>query len=194
MKTLRILLSILFLGAFLNVKAQETYAIVEDAGYLVLKGTSNTSNWMLKSSQLTGDAQLRMEKNKLAHLSRVIVNIDANTIENTENKRMTRKAHQVLLAGDNPLVTFFAYGYSRINDGPMEMHGNLFMAGRNVDLEFKFTANTQDEVVWIVATADTKFSAFGLEPPTDFGGAVQCNDEIQIQVQIPLMKPSDSKK
>lgn len=192
MKTLRIILSILFLGAMTQLSAQEKYEIVEGAGHLVLKGKSNTSDWMLKSNELTGDAQLRMEGNQLAHLSRVIVNIDANTIENPDNKRMTRKANKVLLAGENPVVTFFAYGYSRVNDGPMQMKGNLFLAGKNLDLTFEFTANTQDDVIWIVATADTKFSDFGLEAPSDFGGAIQCEDDIKIEVQIPLMRLADT--
>lgn len=193
MKTLRIIFSALFLVAVFQVNAQEKYEIVDGAGYLVLSGKSNTSSWMLKSNQLKGDAQMVMNGEILQHLSRVIVNIDASTIINDKNKRMTRKAQSTLLTDDNPIVTFFAYGFSRINDEPLQMHGNLYMAGKNVDLVFKFTTRMQDEIVWIVAEANTLFSDFGLEPPTDFGGAVQCKDEIKIEVQLPLVKASDIK-
>ncbi|WP_420385953.1 YceI family protein [Roseivirga sp.] len=193
MKTLRIIFSTLFLVAVFQVNAQEKYEIVDGAGYLVLSGKSNTSSWMLKSNQLKGDAQMVMDGEILQHLSRVIVNIDASTIINEQNKRMTRKAQSTLLTDDNPMVTFFAYGFSRINDEPLQMHGNLYMAGKNVDLVFKFTTRMQDEIVWIVAEANTLFSDFGLEPPTDFGGAVQCKDEIKIEVQLPLVKASNIK-
>jgi len=67
------------------------------------------------------------------------------------------------------------------------------MAGKNVDLLFTFSTRMQDEIVWIVATAESKFSAFGLEPPTDFGGAVQCEDDLKIEVQLPLVKANDIK-
>lgn len=158
-----------------------------------MSGKSNTSSWMLKSSELKGDAQMIMNGDVLKHLSRVIVNIDANTIANPENKRMTKKAQSTLLTDENPLITFFAYGFSRINDEPMEMHGNLYMAGKNVDLVFHFDTRVQDEVIWIVGEANTLFSDFGLEPPTDFGGAVQCKNEIKIEVQLPLIKSNDLK-
>ena len=188
MKTSRIILSALFLLAVFQIKAQEKYEIVDGAGYLVISGKSNTTGWMLKSKQLKGDAQILMNGDELQHLSRVIVNIDASTIVNAENKRMTKKAQSTLLTDANPLVTFFAYGFSKVNDDPMEMHGNLYMAGKNVDLIFHFTTRMQEDIVWIVAVADSKFSDFGLEPPTDFGGAVQCKDELKIEVQLPLVK------
>lgn len=193
MKNLRIIFSALFLLAILQVNGQQKYEIVDGAGYLVLSGKSNTSSWMLKSSELKGDAQMIMNGDVLKHLSRVIVNIDANTIANPENKRMTKKAQSTLLTDENPLITFFAYGFSRINDEPMEMHGNLYMAGKNVDLVFHFDTRVQDEVIWIVGEANTLFSDFGLEPPTDFGGAVQCKNEIKIEVQLPLIKSNDLK-
>lgn len=193
MKTLRIIFSALFLLAAFQMKAQEKYEIVDGAGYLVLSGKSNTSSWTLKSNQLKGDAQMIMNGDILQHLSRVIVNIDANTIANPDNKRMTKKAQSTLLTDSNPVVTFFAYGFSKVNDGPFEMHGNLYMAGKNVDLIFNFTTRMQEDIVWIVGEANTKFSDFGLEPPTDFGGAVQCKDDIKIEVQLPLTKASDIK-
>ncbi|KYG72632.1 MULTISPECIES: YceI family protein [Roseivirga] len=193
MRTLRIITSALFLVFVVQAEAQEKYEIVDGSGYLVISGKSNTSEWMLKSNQLKGDAQILMNGDQLQHLSRVIVNIDAKTIKNAENKRMTKKAQSVLLTEDNPLVTFFAYGFSQLNDEPMQMHGNLYMAGKNVDLLFTFSTRMQDEIVWIVATAESKFSAFGLEPPTDFGGAVQCEDDLKIEVQLPLVKANDIK-
>ncbi|HEY9116303.1 MAG TPA: YceI family protein, partial [Roseivirga sp.] len=169
MKTLRTLLSLVFLGAMQLGIAQEKYEIVDGAGYLVLKGKSNTTNWELRSNQLKGDALLLMDENQLEHLSRVIVNIDANTIQNADNKRMTRKAQRTLLTEENPIVTFFAYGYSQVNDGPMIIPGNIYLAGKNADLQFTFKAKTEEEIVWIVAEANAKFSDFGLDPPTDFG-------------------------
>ncbi|NVJ47554.1 MAG: YceI family protein [Cytophagia bacterium] len=134
-----------------------------------------------------------MNGDQLQHLSRVIVNIDAATIENAQNKRMTKKAQSALLIDANPIVTFFGYGFSQVNNQAKEMQGNLYMAGKNVELLFKFTTRLQDDVLWIVAETDTKFSAFGLEPPTDFGGAVQCQDDLKIQVQLPLVKVVDIK-
>ncbi|NVK83389.1 MAG: YceI family protein [Cytophagia bacterium] len=193
MKTLRIIFSALFLLAIFHVNAQEKYEIVDGAGYLVISGKSNTSEWILKSNQLKGDAQILMNGDQLQHLSRVIVNIDAATIENAQNKRMTKKAQSALLIDANPIVTFFGYGFSQVNNQAKEMQGNLYMAGKNVELLFKFTTRLQDDVLWIVAETDTKFSAFGLEPPTDFGGAVQCQDDLKIQVQLPLVKVVDIK-
>lgn len=193
MKTLRIIFSALFLLAIFHVNAQEKYEIVDGAGYLVISGTSNASEWMLKSNQLKGDAQILMNGDQLQHLARVIVNIDAATIVNAENKRMTKKAHATLLTDENPIVTFFGYGFSQVNNEAKQMQGNLYLAGKNVDLIFKFTTRLQDEILWIVAEADSKFSSFGLEPPTDFGGAVQCKDDLKILVQIPLAKVVDIK-
>lgn len=188
MKSLRIILSVLFLSVIMHGFAQEKYEIVDGAGYLVLSGKSNTSDWELRTSQLKGDALILMNNDDLQHLSRVIVNIDSKSIINSENKRMTRKAQNVLLSEENPIVTFFAYGYSQVNEGPMQMPGYLYLAGKNVDLEFDFKTRTEEDIVWIIAESNAKFSDFGLEPPTDFGGAIQCKDEIKIAVQIPLMR------
>lgn len=189
-KLLSIVLSCFMVFA---IQAQEKYVIVEGAGHIVLSGTSNTSDWMLKSSMLEGDAQLVVKGNELSNISRVIINVDAKTIENENNKRMSKKAHRVLGADDNPTVTFFAYGFSQIADGPKKIKGNISIAGKNADILFEFTSRIEDGVVWIVAESDqAKFSDFGLEPPEDFGGAIKCHDEMTIQVQLPFMLPDEA--
>ena len=188
MKTRKLIL-VLFSLCFIAFTAlsQEKYVIVQDAGYLVLSGTSNTSEWKLKSAKLEGDAQLLVKSDELTNISRVIINIDATTISNENNKRMSKKAQRVLMAREHPQVTFFAYGFSQIGDGPRKIRGNISLAGKNADILFDFTSRVEDGVVWIVAESeDAKFSDFGLEPPQDFGGAIQCHDEMKIQVQLPF--------
>lgn len=193
MKKLRIVGLVLSCFVVLTLQAQEKYVIVPDAGHMVLSGTSNTSDWMLKSSQLEGDAQLVVKENSLTNISRVIINVDAETIANDNNKRMSKKAHKVLRADENPTVTFFAYGFSKIGNGPKKIKGNISIAGRNADILFEFTSRIQDGVVWIIAESDqAKFSDFGLEPPEDFGGAIKCHDEMKIQVQLPFMLPDEA--
>lgn len=175
-----------------TLQAQEKYVIVPNAGHLVLSGTSNTSEWMLKSTSLEGDAQLVLKDNELTNISRVIINVNGKTIKNENNKRMSRKAQSVLRVDEHPTVTFFAYGFSQVGDGPRKIRGNISIAGKNADILFDFTSRTQDGVVWIVAESNqAKFSDFGLEPPEDFGGAVQCHDEMRIQVQLPFMLPEN---
>lgn len=195
MKTLRILIILLSCFMVLTIQAQERYVIVPDAGHLVLSGTSNTSDWKLKSSMLKGDAQLVVKGEDVSNIARVIINVDAKTISNDNNKRMSRKAHRVLRADENPVVTFFAYGFSQVGDGPRKIRGNISLAGRNADILFDFTTRIQDDVVWIVASSnDAKFSDFGLEPPEDFGGAIQCHDELKIEVQLPFELPTDTQE
>lgn len=191
MKNLNILCSILLLVlfSFEGMAQQKKYEIVEGAGYLEISGTSNTSDWQLKSNALTGDAQMIVKDGALSNLARVIVNIDAKTIENPDNKRMTRTAHKTLLIGDNPTVTFFAYGFSQVNDGPKKIMGNIYLGGANVDVSFDFQSWTQEDIVWISAEGELKFSDFGLEPPDDFGGAVQTNDAFKVVVQMPFELP-----
>ncbi len=186
-----VLLSLCFLAT--TAVSQEKFMIVEDAGYLVLSGTSNTSEWKLKSAALEGDAQLVVNQQELTNISRVIINVDAHTILNENNKRMSKKAHKVLLVKEHPQVTFFAYGFSQVGDGPRKIRGNISIAGKNADILFDFTSRVEDGVVWIVAESnDAKFSDFGLEPPKDFGGAIQCHDEMKIEVQLPFMLPEES--
>lgn len=191
MKNIHIVLSLLLLAlfSFEGMAQQKKYEIVEGAGSIEISGTSNTSDWQLKSNELKGDAQMVIKNGELTNLARVIVNIDAETIENPDNKRMTRRAHKTLLIGENPTVTFFAYGFSRINDGPKKIMGNIYLGGTNVDVSFEFQSWTQDDIVWISAEGDLKFSDFGLEPPDDFGGAVQTNDDFHITVQMPFELP-----
>ena len=141
-----------------------------------------------------GDAQFVISEGELKSLSRVIVNIDANTIGNEENKRMTKKAHKTLLVDDHPIVTFFAYGFSQTGQGGRKIKGSVYLGGKNVDILFDFISRSQDEIMWIVAEADAKFSDFGLEPPNDFGGLVQCDDEIKIEVQLPFTLPTETGK
>lgn len=192
MKKVQTLLTALFLIATVSgLQGQQKYEIVEEAGQLSIKGTSNTADWELLSGSLTGDAQLMVENGDLTNVSRVIVDIDGKTIANKNNKRMTKKAQKTLQIGAHPVVTFFAYGFSQMADGPRKMKGNVSIAGKNVDILFDFTSRIQDDVVWIVAEADAKFSDFGLEPPTDFGGAITCKDDIKIEVQLPFSLPEE---
>ena len=172
-----------------TVSAQEKYQIVENAGHLVLKGTSNTTDWQLKTTLLEGDAQLKMIGGELSAISRVLVDIQGKSIENKLNKRMTNKAHKALKVREHPLVTFYAYGFGEKPDGTRQIKGNISIAGKNVDLIFDFTSHTKDDIVWIVAEADAKFSDFDMEPPTDFGGAITCKDAIKIEVELPFTLP-----
>lgn len=193
MKSLNLVCSLLLLVlfSFEGMAQQKKYEIVEGAGSIEISGTSNTSNWQLISNELKGDAQMIVKNGELTNLARVIVNINAKTIENPSNKRMTKKAHKTLLIGDNPTVTFFAYGFSRVNDGPKRIMGNIYLGGTNVDVSFDFQSWTQDDIVWISAEGEMKFSDFGLEPPDDFGGAVQTNDAFKITVQMPFELPEN---
>ena len=192
MRNLRIISLILSCFVVFTLQAQEKYVIVPNAGHLVMSGTSNTSEWMLKSTSLEGDAQLVLRDNELTNISRVIINVNGKTIKNENNKRMSRKAQAVLRVDEHPSVTFFAYGFSQVGDGPRKIRGNISIAGKNADILFDFTSRIQDGVVWIVGESNqAKFSDFGLEPPEDFGGAVQCHDEMKIQVQLPFMLPEN---
>jgi len=192
MKTVKLLFIAFLCLAAISVQAQEKFNIVSKAGHLVLSGTSNTSDWVLKSQDLEGDAQLVVKNDELTNIARVIINIDTESILNDNNKRMSRKAQRVLKADENPQVTFFAYGFSQMANGPRKIKGNISIAGKNADILFDFTSRVDDGVVWIVAEADAKFSDFGLEPPKDFGGAIQCNDEMKIQVQLPFALPDSN--
>lgn len=193
MKSLNLVCSLILLAlfSFEGMAQQKKYEIVEGAGSIEISGTSNTSNWQLMSNELKGDAQMIVKNGELTNLARVIVNIDAKTIENPSNKRMTKKAHKTLLIGDNPTVTFFAYGFSKVNDGPKRIMGNIYLGGTNVDVSFDFQSWTQDDIVWISAEGEMKFSDFGLEPPDDFGGAVQTNDAFKVTVQMPFELPEN---
>ena len=187
MKTLKFLLTAFLCCAMVyGLQAQEQYEIVNDAGHLLLKGTSNTSEWELKTQNMTGDAKLVVKDGEVTNIAGVIVDIDGKTIENPLNKRMTKKAQKTLLVNQHPIVTFFAYGYGQTADGPKKIQGTISMAGKTNQLLFDFSTRIQDDIVWIVAVADAKFTDFGLEPPTDFGGAITCKDEIKIEVQLPF--------
>lgn len=194
MKSLNLVCSLFMLASFsLELMAQQKkYKIVEGAGYIEISGTSNTSDWQLKSNELKGDAQMVIKNGALTNLARVIVNVNAETIENPDNRRMTRRAHKTLLVGENPTVTFFAYGFSSSNDGPKKIMGNIYLGGTNVDVSFEFQSWIQDDIVWISAEGNLKFSDFGLEPPNDFGGAVQTDDDFYITVQMPFELPENN--
>lgn len=193
MKTLRNALIVALVCSFsLAVQAQEKFQIVPQAGLLTITGTSNTSDWKLTSHELTGDAQLMVNNGEVQNIARVIIDIDGKSIQNIMNKRMTKKAQKALMVSDYPEITFFAYGFASTPDGKKKIKGTISMAGSTSDILFDFTTRTQDDIVWIVAQADSKFTDFGIDPPTDFGGAVTCKDEIKIEVQLPFELPSSS--
>jgi len=190
MKAIKINLIIVLVLVFgFAVQAQEKYEIVPQAGLITIEGSSNTSDWKLTSHDLTGDAQLFVADGMVKNVARVIIDVDGNTIRNIMNRRMTKKAQRTLKVSEYPEITFFAYGFAQDADGNRKMKGTISMAGENSDILFDFSTRIQDDVVWVVAETDSKFSAFGLEPPTDFGGAVKCKDEIRIEIQLPFELP-----
>ena len=190
MKTIRINLIIALALVFgFALQAQEKFQIVPQAGLITIKGSSNTSDWKLTSHELSGDAQLTVTNGKVQNIARVIIDINGKSIRNIMNKRMTKKAQKALLVSEYPEITFFAYGFAQGSDGTKKIKGTISMAGKTSDILFDFSTRIQDDVVWIVAEADTKFSEFGIDPPTDFGGAVTCKDEIRVEVQLPFELP-----
>lgn len=168
-------------------KAQNQHELKPEAGFLILKGTSNTSNWELSTNQLIGDAQFTAENGEIKTLSRVTVDIDVTTLKNEDNRRMSKTAQKALLAKENPVATFFSYGFSQLSEETKTLSGNLFLAGRTMRVPFSFTSKQEGDVTWIIAKSEVKFSDFGMEPPTDLGGAVQCNDEFNIEVRLPFL-------
>ena len=191
MKTIRITLIIaLFFSIAFITQAQEKFQIVPQAGLITITGSSNTSDWKLTSHELSGDAQLVVNDGQVQNIARVIIDVDGKSIQNIMNKRMTKKAHKALKVNEHAEITFFAYGFATDGLGKKKIRGTISMAGKTSDILFDFTTRTQDDIVWIVAEADSKFTDFGIDPPTDFGGAITCKDEIKIEVQLPFELPT----
>lgn len=168
--------------------AQDTYSVISGEGNLLLRGKSNSSHWVLKSNQIQGQADIHIEEHRILEISEVKVSLKVASLGNDLNPRMTKKAKDVLKSDAFPIATFFAEPLADTKDYFTQLKGSVFLAGELVDIDFQFSFSEWEGSLWLVGKANTSFSEFGIAPPKDFGGIIQCEDEIEINIHLPLKK------
>jgi len=108
-------------------------------------------------------------------------------IENLDCNNGTMNGHmrKALKAEENPKLTWTMTNYTIDASGAIVLNGKLGIAGKELPVEFRGTAQDEsDGRVRVVASKEIKMTEWGVKPPSLMLGSMKVHDPVTIGIDV----------
>lgn len=173
--------------ALVQAFPQESYKVLP-ASSIEISGTSTLSNWVVKSSQVSGemtfDAGLKRNGPEVIKSARVVV--DVSSIKSEKGETMDNKMYGALKHDSYPQIAFVLTNPLDLPKGASKLSasGNVNLAGVTKPLIFDLEVRREKDAFRFQGRKTLKLSDFDIEPPTAMFGQIETGDEIVVSLDL----------
>ncbi|KAF2515325.1 YceI family protein [Flavobacterium foetidum] len=183
MKTIKLILA-LVITLTLQVNAQRNYNINARSTFEVA-GTSNVHDWVMKSTEGSGTANLTVKESKLTDINSFTITIPAESIKSSKTS-MDDVAYETLDTKSHKYVKYVLKSAEKINETTWTLTGVYTIAGvsREYKTQVRITANNGNFI--LQGSNQVTFADFGMAAPTAALGVVRAGKDLTIIFNITL--------
>lgn len=193
MKTLKsIFLAVICLGITFYVNAQKNYAVNTKSKFEVA-GTSNVHDWVMKSTEGTGTANLTMKDSKLASINGLTVTLLAESLKSGKSS-MDDVAYEALDTKTYKNIKYTLKSADKISETIWNLIGTYTISGVSKEYKTQVNITTINGNFILRGSNQITFADFGISPPTAALGVVRTGKELTVLFNITLNDYTQNEK
>ncbi|PIF32945.1 hypothetical protein CLU81_3514 [Flavobacterium sp. 9] len=184
MKTIKsILLTVIFTTLSFQTNAQRNYTMAKST--FEVAGTSNVHDWVMKSTEGNGTANLTATDSKLIDINSLTITLLAESIKSSKGS-MDDVAYETLDTKTHKNIKYVLKSANKINETTWSFTGTYTIAG--ISREYKTLVNIAagNGIFILKGSNQITFSDFGMSTPTAALGVVRAGKELTIMFNITL--------
>ncbi|PRY49183.1 polyisoprenoid-binding protein YceI [Arcticibacter pallidicorallinus] len=172
--------------AFTQSSIAQTYKIAPGSEIKV-DGTSNIHDWNMKTTTMSGDAQVALAGKNLTDVKTLNFSTAVKNLKGKEDL-LNSRAHKAMKADKFPTIAF-KLNSATVSGDIVKGSGSLTIAGvtKEIAVQGKAVENA-DGSLSINGSRKIKMSEYGIQPPSFMLGALKVADEINVTYTLKLKK------
>lgn len=178
-----ILFSILFIAIAFQVKAQKNYTISKSA--FEVAGTSNLHDWVMKSTEAIGSANLTVTDSKITAINGLSITLLAESIKSSKTS-MDDVAYETLETKEHKYIKYVLKAVNKVNETTWNLTGTFTIAGVSKDFRTQINVTANNDTFTLKGTNRFTFADFEMSPPTAALGVVKAGKELTVIFNITL--------
>lgn len=184
MRTIKtILFSVIFITLSFQTNAQRNYTLGKST--FEVAGTSNVHDWVMKSTEGSGIANLTVTDSKLTDINNLTITILAESIKSSKTS-MDDVAYETLDTKTYKYIKYVLKSANRVNETTWNITGTYTIAGISKDYKTQVNVTANNGTFVLKGSNQITFADFGMSPPTTALGVVRAGKEITIIFNITL--------
>jgi hypothetical protein len=184
MKTIKsILLTVLFTAMSLQVNAQRNYSVVKEI--FEVAGTSNVHDWVMKSTEGIGSANLTITDSKIADINNITITLPAESLKSSKTS-MDDVAYETLDTRTYKNIKYVLKSANKVNENTWNLTGIYTIAGTSKEYKTQVNITAYNGTFVLKGSNQITFGDFGMSPPTAALGVVRAGKELTLIFNITL--------
>lgn len=186
MKTIKsFLVTIIFTTLTLQVNAQRTYNLVDTKSIFEVAGTSTVHDWVMRSTEGTGIANLTVKDSKLAAINSLNITLLAESLK-SHKESMDKVAYEALDTETHQNIEYVLKSASKIDDTTWNLTGVYTIAGVSKEYQTQVKITTVNGTFILQGSNQITFGDFEMAPPKAALGVVKAGKDLTVIFNITL--------
>ncbi|WP_428230009.1 YceI family protein [Flavobacterium sp.] len=178
-----ILLAIIFTILSLQVNAQRNYGLEKST--FEVSGTSNVHDWVMKSTEGTGTANLTVIDSKLTHINNLTITVLAESLKSNKTS-MDNVAYETLDTKTYKNITYVLKSAKKVNETTWNLTGTYTIAGTSKEYKTQVNITADSGNFILMGSNQMTFADFGMSTPTAALGVVRAGKDLTLIFNIIL--------
>ena len=178
-----ILLTMLFTTLSLQTNAQKNYTVNKST--FEVAGTSTVHDWVMKSTEGTGTANLTVKDSKLAGLNSLTITLMAESLKSSKTS-MDKMAYEALNTETNQTIDYVLKSAEKINETTWDLTGIYTIAGVSKEYKTQVKVTTDNGNFILQGSNQITFGDFEMTPPKAALGVVKTGKDLTVIFNIIL--------
>lgn len=184
MKTIKtIVLTVILIILSLPTNAQKNYTIAKSN--FEVAGTSNIHDWVMKSTEGSGIANLTIVDSKLVDINSLTVTLLAESIKSSKAS-MDDVAYETLDTKTHKNIKYVLKSANKVNETTWNITGTYTIAGISRDYKTLANITANNGAFTLKGSNQISFADFGMSPPTAALGVVRAGKDLTVIFNITL--------
>lgn len=187
MKTIQslqsILLTMLFTTLSLHTNAQKNYTVNKST--FEVAGTSTVHDWVMKSTEGTGTANLTVKDSKLAEVNSLTITLMAESLKSSKAS-MDKVAYEALNTETNQTIEYVLRSAEKIDETTWTLTGIYTIAGVSKEYKTQVKVIADGGTFTLQGSNQITFGDFEMTPPKAALGVVKTGKDLTVIFNIIL--------
>lgn len=193
MKTIKsILMTVLFTAVSLQTSAQKNYTVDPKSTFEV-SGTSTVHDWIMKSTEGNGTANLTVKDSKIININSLNITVLAESLKSPKLS-MDKVAYEAINTETNKYIVYVLKSAHKINESAWTLTGTFTVAGVSKDLETQVMVTTEGGSFTLQGSNQVTFGDFEMTPPKAALGVVKAGKDLTIIFSLVLSDANSNSK
>jgi polyisoprenoid-binding protein YceI len=178
-----VLLTVIFTILSLQTQAQKNYTLVKST--FEVSGTSNIHDWVMKSTEGIGSANLTVTDSKVTSINNLNITLPAETIKSSKTS-MDDVAYATMETKTYKNIKYVLKSATKLNETTWNLTGTYTIAGTSKDYKTQVSITPGNGNFILRGSNQITFADFGMSTPTAALGVVRAGKDLTIIFNITL--------